>query len=712
MTVDVKKERSISVAADSKRFAGHFIRWQGQYGSIAVVGHLSQDGLDVIANPKRLFPRDGLVEIQGVNQHGDFHPGDWVEFDVVKNTRYRAPAYKALHLKRLPRFAVLPESTLSMYRDLLTREGWSGDTRPGFWAFRLAGDTVIVVELEAGKDGKLRVSRTSAREVKRYRYAHERVVHVNSGVRSDDVFIASIDGEMASLDWSDDVDHIARVVNSLASMNDPRVSEIIHWLELHQEVITNQVSAASDDREPVLDALRSAALASRLRADHKLMEVYLTAVLHDEAVRDVVAAYVKEGHGAERAKLRAELSGEIASEKTRRLAKLSAELEAEHTEGIARIEQELEKYEAAGRSKCDVRLQDTERAVTLRIQALEASVSERSDQLERQIAEQAQRLMDIKAEVTGVEAEREELRAEAENARTQLTDVKGEIDRLLAIAAQLGPTMISAPQPASSNTGIGRVFPSHPKVGAAVKGQLIARQVMLSDKGRELLQSLVVMLLSGELPILIGRDTTDLLRIAESVICPGRLVSIEADPTLISLDDLWARPGSGAPTLLAAAAEAARDGGAVLVVIRGVERSGARFWLPALSEVLRCGGLPRGLFVCGTVHDPEHDEVRALPGSVSWLEITNAFSPGAALAGPSLLTPPRIELEMLDPGAMPMDLSGGNSLALELGENLSLDIAMRSARMFAEAVILFDDMELAQRLVLKAAKQLVMKSNQ
>lgn len=337
MTVDVKTERSVFAATDLKRFVGHFVRWQGQYGSIAVVGYLSQDGLDVIANSKRLFPRDGLVEIQGVNQHDCFHPGDWVEFDVVKNTRFRAPAYKALHLKRLPRFAVLPESTLSMYRDLLTREGWSGDTRPGFWAFRLAGDTVIVVELEAGKDGRLRVSRTSAREVKRYHYAHERVVHVNSGVKSDDVFIASIDSEMTSLDWSDDVDHIARVVSSLADMNDPRVSEIIRWLELHQEVITNRVSSASDDREPVLDALRSAALASRLRADHKLMEVYLTAVLHDEAVRDVVAAYVKEGHGAERAKLRAELSGEIASEKTRRLAQLSAELEAERTEGIARM---------------------------------------------------------------------------------------------------------------------------------------------------------------------------------------------------------------------------------------------------------------------------------------------------------------------------------------------------------------------------------------
>lgn len=711
MTVDVKAERSAFAVADLKRFVGHFVRWQGPYGSIAVVGQLNQDGLEAIANSKRLFPRDGLVEIQGVNQHGDFHPGDWVEFDVVKNTRYRAPAYKALHLKRLPRFVVLPESTLSMYRDLLTREGWSGDARPGFWAFHLAGDTVIVVELEAGKDGRLRVSRTSAREVKRYHYARERVIHVNSGVRSDEVFIASIDGEMASLDWSDDVDHIARVVNSLAGMSDPRVSEIIRWLELHQEVITDRVSAASDGREPVIDTLRSAALANRLRADYKLMEVYLTAVLHDETVRDVVAAYVREGHGAERAKLRSELSVEIASEKARRLAQLLAELEVERTEGISRIEQDLEKYEAAGRSECDARLKDTERAVSSRIQALEASISERSDQLERQIAEQVQTLMDIKAEVAGVEVEREELRAEAENAQTQLTDVKGEVDRLLAIAEQLGPTMISAPKPAVSNIGIGRTFPNLPKVGAAVKGQLITRQVMLSDKGRELLQSLVVMLLSGELPILVGGDATDLLRVAESIICPGRFVSIEADPTFISLDDLWARPGSGVPTLLAAAAEAAKDGGAILVVIRGVERSGARFWMPALSEVLRSGGLPRGLFVCCTVHEPEHDELRVLRGSVPWLEITNVFSPGAALAGPSLLTPPRIELEVLDPGEMPMDLSVANSLVPMLGENLSLDVTMRSARMFAEAAILLGDVELARNLVLNIAKQLAMKSN-
>ncbi len=710
MTVDVKMERSVFAASDLKRFAGHFVRWQGQYGSIAVVGQLNQNGLDIIANPKRLFPRDGLVEIQGGGQHGDLHQGEWVEFDVIRNTRFRAPAFKALHLKRLPRFAVLPESTLSIYRDLLTRDGWSGDARPGLWAFRLADDTVIVSELETGKDGRLRITRTSAREVKRYNYVHEGVVRANNGMKSDDVFITSISGEMTSLDWSDDVDYVSRVVSSLADMSDPRVAEIISWLERHQEVITNRVSTP-DDREPVLDVLRSAALANRLRVDRKLMEVYLAAVLRDEAVRNVVADYVKEGHGAEGDKLRAELREEISAQRTRCLAQLSAEISAERTERMARIEQELEKYEADGRSECDVRLQDAEHAVSVRIQALEASASERSEQVERQIAEQTQRLMDIKAEVAGVEAERGTLWAEAEYARTQLTDAKGEIDRLLAIAAQLSPPMISAPQHAASKIGIGRIFPNYPKVDVAAKGQLIARQVMLSEKGKDVLRSLVVMLLSGELPILVGSDTTDLLRVAESVICPGRFVSVEADPTLISLDDLWARPGSGAPTLLAAAAEAVKDGGATLVVIRGIERSGARFWLPALSEVLRSGGLPRGLFVCCTVHEPEHEEVRVLRGSVPWLEITNVFSPGAALAGPSLLTPPRIELEILDPGEMPIDLSGASSLALELGENLSLDIAMRSARMLAEAFILLGDMELAQRLVLKVAKQLVMSSN-
>jgi hypothetical protein len=264
---------------------------------------------------------------------------------------------------------------------------------------------------------------------------------------------------------------------------------------------------------------------------------------------------------------------------------------------------------------------------------------------------------------------------------------------------------------ASRGGGIVRSFPKHPQVDAAVKGDLIARHVMLSDAGKDTLRSLVVMLLAGEVPILGGDQVTDLLRIAESVICPGRFVSIEADPTLISPDDLWSRPGSGAPTMLASAAEAARDG-AVLVVIRGIERSGARFWLPALVEALRSGGLPRGLLVCCSVQDREHDEIAALPGDAPRLEVGGIFKPGAPSAGPSLLTHPRIDLETLDPGPMPSDLSAANPIVLELGEGLSLDLAMRSARMFAEASILLRDGGTAERIVLDITKALTPKSGQ
>ncbi|MDR6710176.1 hypothetical protein J2X73_004581 [Novosphingobium sp. 1748] len=724
MKADVESDRSTPVADDTKLYAGRFVRKQGQYGTVAVVGYKRPDGVDTIAEPKRIFPKDGVVETQGLGHHAGLAPGDWVEFDVVKNTRFRAPEYKVHNLKRLPRYAVLPESSIPGYRVLLTGEGWSGDARPGLWAFRLSGDMVIVVDMECGKDGRLRVSRNSARDVKCYRFRSESVTRLDSGAASDSVFLAPGGGELASFDWSDEADHIARVVRSLAGVNDPRFTDIITWLDLHHEEGTGRVSAASGDKEAPLEALRSGELAARLRADRELMEVYLAAALQDNAVRDAVAEYAKEGHGAEWDRLRAEMIEQIAAEKTQQLEVLLAEMAAERKAAVDRIDKELAEHEAAERAAAESRVEAIRRDVSKRVVAvesgftarqdeLEKSLGERKWELERAIREETRHLEEVQAKLSAAEVEREDLLGEVDKARTQLTEAKIEIDRALAIAARLGPTdqATRAPENVSRVGGIVRSFPKHPQVDAAVKGDLIERHVMLSDRGKDALRSLVIMLLAGEVPILGGDQVTDLLRVAESVICPGRFVSIEADPTLISPDDLWFRPGSGAPTMLASAAEAARDG-AVLVVIRGIERSGARFWLPALAEALRGGGLPRGLFVCCSVQDREHDEVAALPGDVPQLEVSGIFRPGAPTAGPSLLTHPRIDFETLDPGPMPSDLSAANQIVLELGEGLSLDLAMRTARMFAEASIFLRDAEVAERLVLDITKILAPKPSQ
>lgn len=710
MKGEVELERDVSTSANSKWLVGHFVRRQGQFGTVSVVARRCGAGIELIPEPKKLFPRDGCVETQGINQHASLHPGDWLEFDVAKNQRFRAPECKVVHLKRIPRFAVLPESGMPGYRVLLTREGWSGDHRPGLWAFRLTGDMVVVAELELGKDKRLRLGRASARDMKCYRYHDDSVVRLSAGKISDDVYILPEEEPVASFDWSDEADHIGRVVRALAGAGDPRVADIIAWLELHHEAGTGKVSAASGDKEEALEALRSGALAARLHADRELMEIYLAAALQNDGVRDAVAAYAREGHGAEWDRLRAELADEVASEKAERLQELSAEIEAERIAGFARLDQELVRHGEAERETHAARWAVAEREAAGRIEALETEVAARRVELERDMDARTGALTEMNQAVAAAETELGGLRGETEDARTQLEEVKSEIDRLLAIAGRLGPTGPSASHAARSAAGFPVTFPEHPLAEVGAKAALISRNVLLSDHGKEVLESLLVLLLSGELPILVGDQVSDLLRIAETVIAPGRLVSIEADPTLISIDDLWSRPGSGMPTLLATAADAVKGGGAVIAVVRSIERSGARFWMPALAEALKGGALPRGLFVCCTVNDREHDEIAALPGGVPWLEVTDAFRPEAYSAAPTLLSQSRLALESLDPGPIPTDLSAVTAMTLGLEQHRSVDLMMRAARMFAEAIVALGDEDKARRLVARVAQSLTPKA--
>ena len=83
-------EDAAAGAAQPNSYFGRFVRKQGQYGSVAVVGTVAGTTVGHIADPKRLFEKDGTVETHGVTQHAGLSPGHWVEFDVARNTRPRA----------------------------------------------------------------------------------------------------------------------------------------------------------------------------------------------------------------------------------------------------------------------------------------------------------------------------------------------------------------------------------------------------------------------------------------------------------------------------------------------------------------------------------------------------------------------------------------------------------------------------------------------
>lgn len=698
MKADTDLSFGVPSSPEMKLFVGRFIRRQNNFGTVSVIGRVEGGAVDVLHDPKRLFPR-GLVETHDV-AHAKLVAGDWVAFEVVRHKRPRQRnEYKAVHLRRLPRFAVLPEQTNASCRALLTDTGWLGGRQPGLWALRISDDRVLVVELKTGKDGALRIPRKLAHEIRWYGYGGELVARLPMDIDGEDVLVADLGRPSGTFDWSDEVDNVAHLTRSLSDANDPRVADPISRLELHQVEDTDRVCAGTLDRDAAVEALRSGELAKRLHNDRQLMKIYLDAALQDDGVREAVAEWTREGHGAEAERLRSELAREITAERKRRIAELTEEIDRKRAEAFERVEADAAAAAELHRQALMEQERKAEEGLASKLKKLDTTFADRKVSLELEIVQQEEALAAMRGAALAAASELEQVHAETEKAQARLRAAVSEVDRQLVIADRLGILTSGA---AASARGVATGFVKRPLASASVKGLAIGQTQLLTDKGKDLLRSLVILLMAGELPILMGSEVPDFLRIAEALICPGRSAMIEADPTIISVDDLWSRPGSGAPTAMAAATAAAKTG-ATIVTVRSIERSGARFWVPSLADALRGGRLPRGLLVCCTVGDRDHDEISALPTDLHWLSIEGTIADIAYLSAALLLRPPALELAALDPGPLPEDLSEASTLIAALGFKPPVRQALRIARMFVEAKVLLGDETKARSLVKELA---------
>ena len=702
--VDMLEDTSVE-PTQPKAYVGRFVRKQGQYGTVSVFGTIVGTSVDAMEDAKRLFPRDGTVETRGLGQHAGLSAGDWVEFDAVRNTRPRSTEYKASRLSRIPRYAALTEGTEPYYRTLLTREGWKGDRRPGLWALRISGDRIVLADLELGKDGALRLPRSSTRAVRYLRYSDDAVVRLGKGASADDAYLA-LDAELAgTFDWSDEADHVERVIRSLSDANDPRVSDIIAWLDLHQE--DGRVFAATADHKAGLDALRSGELADRLRADRELMQAYLEAALKDEAVAAAVAAHARQGHTEERARLRAELVEEVARHRDELLKSEEAKLADDRKKALDALAVEVETLRKAKLAEIDREAERRTKLQAERLGDLDDELRRHRNEVEDQMEAVLARLAEVQRELATATVDRDGARTQGNAERERLREASAEVDRLLTVTDRLTWAAKSTGGGTSSRAAsITYCFEDRPAVGLDAVASTIDGMALLSDKGRDLMRKLLILVLSGELPVLYGADAADFVRIFGSVVAPGRNGVLQADPTLVSIEDLWARPGSGAPTLLATAAEAAAQGTAVLVAINGMEASGARFWVPALTDALRGGALPRALLVCAVAGDVDHDEVKALPAGAMMLEVEGAFAPGASMGVLALYGTPDAKRTALRPSEVPTDVPAALKVLGALGSDPGPGVALRLARMAAEASELLQDQLAACTLVIQLANDI------
>ena len=607
------------------------------------------------------------------------HPGDWLAFQVISNTRPGTSSPKIAAHRLMPRYVDMATlGSIEAARELFSGEGWIDGRQAGHWAVRFTADRILALDLTRDRGDRLKATASGLQHVPCYDFNADRILP-EPGI--DDPAKLYDLGDIAPLavhDWSADADYIAHVVRSLAGEDDPRLADLIAWLELHRDESTGRVSATGADHGRAFEAIRSGELAARLSADKALMAAYLAAVRDDPAIARAVA----------------DAAARItASSRESVVAALRAELAVDHERERTRQDNELKEREQVLEEALKERMK--QRGATLE-KEFEDKAAAAAREATAQAAAANEILMAETAEIASSRdtllTERDGLQVEAERlavAVAELADkrrlAEEEVARLSSMASALTPRAKPVARTLAQLPDVDAIRGSTLTVDGL--GPEISRFALLTDHGKALMERFAAFMLAGELPVLNGSQVEDFTLVAEALMAAGRLVPFDTDTMILTPEDIWSRPGSGITSSVAQAADHARDGtGTYIVQLRGIERSAARAWYPSLASLARRGLLPRRLLLFATVTDIDSDEAQALPDDACRMTIENALVAGAALVAPCLLGfGPGSTTFQLDPGDRMEDLTSALAVLPELGVDIDIATSLRVARVAIEA---------------------------
>ena len=681
-------------------YLGRVAQRRGKFASVSVIAREESQGWEALENPRKIFQKLGQVELAGIKGM-DLHPGECLAFQATANTRPGGASYRVTRHRVLPHFADLAFlGSLEAARVLFTKTGWDGGKQSGQWVVRFSVDHVIVLSLKLDRGAKKLVAVPNGlATVQCCAFEEQRIIHAPS----EDSPLYELDGAqvLATYDWSPGADYIAHVIRALAGADDPRLPELITWLELHRDEETGRVSVTGADQEKAFEALRSGELAARLSADRELMAEYLAAVQDDpavaKAVADAAADLASHDKEALLSKLRSEAVAEIASE--RQL--LQDELDAERTRMQAEVRDQRLSLEQAMRERLaqkEAELEeDIQQRIRAKIEASQQSLQEKADELARVVKAIEETRQDGEAARAALQTEIAQFSEELGELQSKRTSMQAQLAELSDAAGRLQARsepglFLDLPQQVRSQT-----------IDLKTLGKAIAAVPILSKTGKSLMRRFVAFMLAGEVPILAGAERDDFILIAETLVASRRLLQFDADATVLTTEDIWSRPGSGLTSVVGRAAQSAAAGDATfLVELRGIDRSAARFWYPSLVSYCRKGLLPRRLLMFATVVDESSDETKALPEDACWLKADDVVVAGAALVAPNVLGGGSGSIAFdFDPGPRPEDLSAALPVLTELTVKLDLPMSLRIARVAVEST----ELNLADRRETFAAAQ-------
>jgi hypothetical protein len=566
--------------------------------------------------------------------------------------------------------------SLEALRNSLTEEGVDGPDQNGAWVIRYCDDRIITLVLIRSPDHRYRMATGGFFSV--YAYESEFLHRIPSNAGEMSLYEFKRGGEcLQELDWSPDEGYIKRIVRAIAGAHDPSVETVIEWLKRHADETTGQVGSNPEDSLAVQQAARSGELSKRLLADKDLLGELTSVLMADERMISRLENETRAIAEHERGVIRAALTSE-----------LKQEVMALREERLSEIDVELKTLEVAQHEVLRNQIQLDLRSNML---AMEGRVASRQAEME---AELEVRNNDLKQELDVLTAQGEVLRGELETTNTQIDAGQKTLAELQAREAQTlkeierrqaEAASIQVPKSVRLESVLCFNPPNNiPTLGVGDIQQAINNSVLLTPVGKERMVQFFALMLAGEIPVLHGLETQDFLLAAEALFSSGRSIRLEADPTVITFEDLWLRAGTQLPTALTYGLELTRgyEPTTVLAVIEHAERSGARFWLPTLADRMRRGELPRRFFVCVTVEDGDCEETQAIRSQAPWLQITGTIALAASALAPMALAPANVR--QLDPGERPQDITLAMAAVAPLANQLTLANALRLARTATE----------------------------
>jgi hypothetical protein len=705
----------MSIAAD-RTYCGVCVRVRDAIAYFEVCGQFEGTSIrDLLHSSHALFPPNGEVELR-LNTTDPASRGDWILFRVESYGPPGHAKFRALDARRLLPFEDLADlGDAESVRRLLVEDGRINDFL-GPRYVRTGDREMVRIDVRQCPDGRWRASpETDLSLLPVWEYRPELRLTVSDGIRTTSVIDSRTDlRQIGTTLWSSDANIVRRVVGAMREKSDPEDTARRQFADALLQM-ADQLDRAAKSSTHGVDTfaarkiLRLRRFASELREQQDVLDEYFALVRQDPEVTALLnqkmAAAVEAETESQRVSIRQTLLSELDHEIVETRERRKAELEKSIGELGTEMMEDLERRSTARAAEVDRQIAEREKEG---LDEIERALGGRRSALEAELSALEDHHSALTAETRALEKEKETLEAALRDLSERQNRATEIVEKWTSIASAFGAPGQSFAAAKSSIPVPDRA--SEPSPEALRLGDLenaVARSLLLTDAGKQAVVRLAALMLGGEVPLLHGPECDDFIEIAQAYLSGGRHARLEADPTIITFDDLWIRPGTQVVTpLRQALAEASGEPPRTqLSVISNADLSGARFWYPALANKMRCAELPLRLLICATLKDAKSEEAERLVEMGLALEIKDVIAPEASTIAPAVLRGSSAKIFELQVENRRPDLITAVEFLASIGVPLGIRDAERVASIFVAARLLMGSAQ-AEALARTAALHL------